>query len=128
MKLFIKKNGSISLTTVLMVSSILLASGLTLVISTVDLSLSTKSFNSQIQAKSRAKTCLEESLYKISKMPSYTGTVNFSYTDGSCSSTIQNDTSVSTTKIVTTNSNIDVYNYTEIKKVDTTQTPLVMTN
>lgn len=115
------KKGSIALTTVLMVSAILLASGLTLILTSIDLSFASKNFNSYQLSKIRSKTCLEESLYKISKNPSYTGTVSYTYSDGSCTAIITNDLVISTTKIVSINTTLNVYNYSETKRVDTTK-------
>ncbi len=82
--------GSVALTTVLVISAVLLMGGVTLVLTSMDLALSTKDYESKITMTSLSRTCLEESLIRLKSDPNYVGTVSYS-NDGSCTANITID-------------------------------------
>jgi hypothetical protein len=117
------KNGSITLTTVLVVGAILLASGVSLILTTIDLGSASKNYFNANLANIRSTTCLEEGFYKLRKDTTFTGNINFSYSDGNCSVSIQNDAQNSQTKILSISSTLSSYNSTRTVRVDTSANP-----
>jgi hypothetical protein len=122
-----KEKGSIALTSVILLSSILLLAGISLILATIDITTATTGFYNLNTARNQARGCIEESLYKISRNSAYTGSFSVTYATGSCSTTVTND-SPTTTKILTTTSTVGVYNLTIVKKVDTLTVPFAITN
>ncbi len=122
-----KEKGSIALTSVIILSTMLLLAGIGLIVATIDLTVATKSFYNINTARTEARGCLEESLYKITRNTSYTGTFSLTYSTGSCSATVANDVP-STTKIVTITGTVDSNNVTVVKKIDTAVSPFNITN
>lgn len=118
-----RKKAHIALTTVLLVSSLLLTGGTILVLTTIDTALGVKSLSINIDTKNHAKTCIEESLYKIDKNKSYTG--NSSVTEGNktCTYTVSNNANPSL-KTVVISSSIGSYNYSTTFTVNITTNPI----
>lgn len=80
--------GSMSLTTVLLIGVMIVAGSTVLVLTTVDMAISTKRFESGQKAKDEARTCLEEAMYKIRRDTSFEGEVTYSSTEFTCTATV----------------------------------------
>ena len=121
--IFKRKNGSITLTTVLIVGAILIASGVSLILTSIDLGYASKDYFNGNLANIRTTTCMEESFYKLRKDTAFTGTISFNYSDGSCSVNIQNDPVNSQIKILNLTAILSNYNSSKTIKVDTSTNP-----
>jgi hypothetical protein len=124
-KLFKLKKASVALTSVLLISAILLSSGITLVLTNIDLARASKDFFALQKNKLNAETCLEESLFDIKQNFSYTGTFNYSNPVGSCTAVVSDGTP-STIKIVEMTSIVGDYYYRTTVRIDTTQNPIAV--
>ncbi len=113
--------GSIALTTVIVISSLLLFSGITLILTSIDLAFATKDYNGLTLAKIRASSCFEESLLNIKNTPTFTGTGTITATDGSCTYTVSNESV--TIKSILITSTFGEFAYSETKRLDTSFTP-----
>jgi len=80
--------GSIALTTVLLIGVMITAGSIVLVLTTVDLSRSTKQVESGQRVKEESRTCLEEAMYKLTRVPTYLGEVSYTNTDFYCTATV----------------------------------------
>jgi type II secretory pathway pseudopilin PulG len=118
-----KVKGVIALTTLLVVTAILLFSGLTLLITSSDLTQSVARSSRALLAEVYAKSCLEEAMYKISRDSNYTGTVTNSFSDGNCQAAVTNGGSSSTKNIALT-ANSGTYNYSRSYVADSSTNPL----
>ena len=121
---FINKKGSIALTLVLVTSSMLLVSGVTVLLLSIDLTLSSKNINNRLLAEIRATTCFEESMFKLKLNTSFTGNVDYSYADGSCSGTIAQDAGNPNHKIIDVSGTIDEYTHNAEYVVDVSTSPI----
>ena len=83
--------GSIALVTVIVVSGILLATGVVIVLANADLALSAEGFLAQVHIDTTERTCLEECLYRVKLDPDFRGMVNFSNESGACTADITTD-------------------------------------
>lgn len=80
--------GYIALTTVLVILPLLLLSGIDAIYTNITLLISGKMQYDYNILEINAETCLEESVYKIKKNRSFTGTFNITRTDWNCTSEI----------------------------------------
>ncbi len=95
-----KKNGYIALTTVLIILPILLLAGIdSLYKNTTGLIVGKMNYDYQI-LKSNSETCLEETVYKIKKERTYTGTFNISMDSWTCEITVTDKTGFTGIKII----------------------------
>lgn len=117
-------SGNIALTTVLVFSGMLVLTGITIIIQAIDFGSSTSSYTHQIYAQNTSFSCLEESLFKISSNPSYTGSFQISSTNGgTCDATV---TGTAPNKSVSIESSYRSSNYNTTKSIDTSQTPFTV--
>lgn len=116
--LFNKKRGNIALTTVILVSSILVLGGLTLIASSVDYSASVKGFSKAPLADTLSDSCFEDSMYRLKLNKTFTGTTNLTLGTNQCSTNIQNDAGNNSIKIITITSTLDNYTFNKVKRVD----------
>ena len=121
------KKGTITLTTVILFTAMLMIAGVTLTLTSIDLSNNTKSFNNINLAQIRSSTCIEESVYRVKASTSYTGTFTSTYSDGSCVGTITNDSAPSR-KVASITSSVGTSNYVTIKYIDYSTTPFTISN
>lgn len=119
MKLLLKKaEGSIALITVLVVSSILLISGLTIVLSSVDYSKSVKNISKVVDSGPIIDSCFEESMYKIKLNKNITGPFTITVDSLSCNANIQNDAGDPNIKVITISTTIDGNSFQRTRKVN----------
>ena len=121
-----KLKANVSLILVLIITAVLISSGMIVLFSSMDLSNSTKdSFNLYLN-EMRTRSCLEEGLNRLKNNQVYTGIVSISYTDGNCTVEISNDLSNPSIRIFLINSTIGTYNYSITKKIDISTDPFTI--
>jgi|SRR6185369_8776896 len=118
------KKGSVALTTVIVVTAILLISGVSLALTSGDLAKATKNFTNRFIAKAYSQSCLEESLLKIKS--GYTGTFTMTVDLGSCSSTVAINGSNSNYRDLTLQGVQGSNNFKETRTYDISQTPYLL--
>lgn len=120
------KNGSISLTTVLIVGSMLLLSSIVLLTSSLDLLYSTKAYTDHKSAQINSSSCLEEAMAKIKSNPTFTGIANISINKGSCSYNITDYQSNPLLKSITLTGTLNGTIFSTKRLVDTTKSPMTI--
>lgn len=118
------KKGIVALITLMMMSIMLLVSGTTLVLSSIDLTKSSRSLNMGTLARYEAYSCLEESLLRLSVNTAYTGTVNITNTNGTCQAVITNHPTDANLKVVQLTGSVQNYNFAQTRNVDISVTPI----
>lgn len=86
-----KYEGAIALTTVIIISGLLIASGITIVLTSIDLRKSTESSIGVVRSDINSRTCLEESVQRLKYDTTYTGSLSVTLTNGSCEADISDD-------------------------------------
>jgi hypothetical protein len=120
---------NIALTTVILAGAMLIASGMGILYSAIDISIASKSLITRSQVESKMTSCIEESLRKITRNPNYVGSFSVSFTDGSCTGTVAIDPITSTKRNLTINATyLGGYTLTRTKVVDTSTSPYTLTN
>lgn len=117
------KQAVISLTTVLVVSAVLLASGITLLLTTIDFAENTKGFDNGMVATIEIRTCLEESLNKLKPNHAYNGSFSVTFTNGSCEAIVTTDLVNSNLKLIAITSSYNQYYASKNYQVDISQSP-----
>lgn len=121
-----KYSGSVGLLTVLIMSTILVVSGITVVLLALDLQRGSAGMKYKIEARILSKTCFEEALNIIKDDLAYTGV--YSYTQGSntCTATVTN---ISPGMLsVITEATYNGYTYGESHTIDATTYPISVAN
>lgn len=127
-ELFNNKRGAVALISVMIVTTVLLLTGLTVINYSIDSAKIGYSNNNGEIASMYANTCIEEVMYRLKGTPTYTTAgVTLTLTNGSCTFVVSNS-SPTTMKIVTATGVYSDSKYIESKKVDTTTTPHTLTN
>jgi len=120
-----KKNtkGTIALVTVIVLSGILLSSGIAVVLLSADLALSSKNYAAKVRMETALRTCLEESLFRIKADLDFVG--NVSYTNGhqECSALVENDPVTPDVKIITVNASFENYGTSDVFRADVSSEP-----
>ncbi|MFW5702686.1 MAG: hypothetical protein ACOCXP_01840 [Candidatus Dojkabacteria bacterium] len=73
-----KMRGSVALTTVILTSAILVSAGISLLITSIDLSRARQGHGAQIQASIQMNSCKEEALRRIEQDNNFTGSISIS--------------------------------------------------
>jgi hypothetical protein len=102
----IKTEGSLALTAVILVGAILLATGTLIVITSINTNRAASDFEKSQLAEMLQRDCLEETVYKFKTNTSYTGTVSFTNTIGSCQSIVTDTAGNATLKQLAITTNI----------------------
>lgn len=120
---------NVSLTTVIITSTILLAIGITVIIGTIDLSRASKnSINYELNLM-RSTTCLEEALNKLKTNHSFAGTITVPFSDGSCSATVTIAAGGNQDhKQIEIASQVGDYHYATNKLADVSTSPITVSN
>lgn len=84
------KRASITLTTLIVLSSILLAGGISFILSSVDIRYVSNDSFDRVLLDIHMRTCLEESVYKVTTDNTYTGNFLVTIDEKECSITITN--------------------------------------
>jgi len=121
-----KLDANISLTVVLVITTILILGGLTVLISSVDLAHSSKSANVKMLNELRSRSCVEEGLYRIKLNIMFTGQASIVFTDGNCVNNITIDPQNANIRIFTISSVINEYQFDIVKHIDITQHPYII--
>lgn len=126
MNKLITKKGSVALTLVLVTSSMLLVSGITVLLLSIDLTISSKNVNSRLLADIRSRTCFEESMFRLKQNPSFTGTVEYAYENGNCEGNIAQDAVNANLRVITVSGNLNEYTHNEEYLVDVSEEPFTV--
>lgn len=118
---------TITLTTVLIITVVLLYSGIALLYAVIDLRRANQVNFEHTLAQLRFQNCLEESLYKLTKNLSYTGNFTITFSDGECSSTVATTANVNI-KSINILSTYKQVGYNKITSVDISSAPPTITN
>jgi hypothetical protein len=124
----LRLRGNISLTTVIIVGALLIVSGMAVLANAIDVSMSTKSYFNRTMGDIRVAACLEEGMYKLSRTPTFVGTVSLTYPDGSCQVVIDTIGGDPTKKSLAVTGVFGEFTVTRSKKADTTTSPMTLSN
>lgn len=114
-----KQPASIALTTVILTSAIMLSAGITLLITSVDLSRSREGHGAQIAASVQLNSCNEEALRRISQDSSFTGTIVINeLSEELCRVEVSNDPGESTIKVLQLTGTYRGYTVEETRRYD----------
>ena len=116
------------LTTVLIITAILLFGGMTVLISSMDLSKISKDTLNNSLNNLRANSCVEEGLNKLKWNNYFIGSASIPYPDGGCTVNISLDKTDNNFRIFSIESTLDDYKFTLTKKVDISQSPFLIVN
>lgn len=116
-------DASIALITVIIVSAILLAIGTSLVISSMDLTMSSKNALASTYSYSLRRTCLEEAMYKLRYDSSYSIGITVNTEKGTCTATILPHDTEPDMRFIDITTQYDNYTTEETKTVDLSQNP-----
>lgn len=119
-------DAAVALTTLIVISSILLLTGMTIVVTSIDLSKSTKNASITMQNESQLISCREEALIRLKTDPAYLGTDTITYANGSCDYTMAVHATNPDYRDLTITSTLDEYTLEEIMTVDVSQNPMEM--
>ena len=118
------KKGAAALITLIILSTVLLAAGITLIFNSIDLNKSLKGFRTTDELFVQSRSCLEDALSKIISNLSYTGTITLTSGDVTCHAVVTNDASHSNYKNINLDANDGEFYYSEIKVADTSFNPV----
>ena len=121
-------NASIALSTVLFAGAIMLASGIAIMYNVIGITQATKEYVSQSFLEGKIDSCLEESLLRITRSPTFTGTFAVNFTDGTCQSTISINQSIPSKRDLILVATYSGRTQTRTKVVDTASAPFTITN
>lgn len=124
----LRLKANISLTTVILVGALLIVSGMAVLSNAIDVAMSTKSYFNKAMADIRVSTCIEEGMYKLTKLSTFTGTVSVTYSDGNCQVVISNIGGDPTKKNLQVTAVYGQFTVTRTKKGDTATTPMSISN
>lgn len=108
-----KLRGIIALVTIILVSNILLLSGVSLLISSIDQSKAVVSNKSIGMIQLHTRSCLEESLFRINILRTYTGSIGLNLGDYSCQADVVDDPGNPNLKNIQITGTKGEYNYVE---------------
>jgi hypothetical protein len=120
-----KQSGSIALTTVIIITAILLSGGITLLLTSIDLSNMRKGQTATTKAQFQYQSCLEEAVRRIKLNSSYTGTITVNPSGTLlCTAVVTNDSNPTNKVVVTT---VTINNYTQefTRKVSSTTLQII---
>ncbi len=115
--------GTVALTTVLIISAILLIGGVTVILSGIDLTISTKNFETNRILQGVERTCLEESLNRVKSSSSFTGNITFTEAPTTCTASVSNDPLHVNFKVIAVTSSKGSYTINHTYTVDISQSP-----
>ncbi len=121
-------SANISLTTVILVGALLIVSSMAVLSNAIDVTMSTKSYFNRQMADTRVSTCIEEGMYKLTKVPTYVGTLTVTYIDGSCQVAISNNSGNINMKNMIVTAVYQGFTVTRTKYVTTNTTPMTLSN
>lgn len=101
--------GGIALPTVIILTGILILTGTTLVLSSIDLRKSSKNNQYRISAQIGINNCLEESIQRLKYNPDFTGLLTVPISSGECSATVTDSLQPGFKEVELTATSGDVY-------------------
>lgn len=122
-----KYSAGVALPTVVLISSVLLIGGLSLVAMSIDVRKSSKGFGQYVKASMQAEVCLEESVQILKYDPTYTGNFNLTFPTGECDSFVSNIGGDPNLKEVVVTSVFEDSDYEKKYQVDVSDYPITIT-
>ncbi len=120
------KRGAVALTSVIVMLAILLLAGISVSITSIDVSVISRNFESTISSKVASRTCLEEAMYKISYNILYTGNFNYVFDNVSCEVVVSNVVGQTAIKSIQVIANTSEFGINEVFFADTSTNPLTL--
>lgn len=117
-----KIEGSVALTTLVLVVAILFGLSLSVIHSAADLGFASKAYSVNTSTKVLARACLEETLFQVREDESYIGSFSLGLNGGGCDVTVSN-TANPNEKSVDVTATEGGYYSDYIWKMDTSTTP-----
>lgn len=122
-----KFQGSVALPTAVLMGSLLLLGGISVVLLSADVKRTTSGYNQSTQARLNAQPCKEEAIARLKYDADYTGTINVTFPEASCQAIVSNiggNPDLKELVVTTTNYDSDM----ELKfQVDVSDYPVVVT-
>ena len=122
-----KYKGSVALPTVILISSILLISGINVVLLSIDIRKASKSYYLYTEARLNAQSCLEEGIAILKFDPDYTGSIEISEDSVVCDGSISNIGGDPTLKDLTVTSTFEDSIYQMKYEVNVADYPVIVT-
>ncbi|WKZ30836.1 MAG: hypothetical protein QY318_03230 [Candidatus Dojkabacteria bacterium] len=120
-----KYEGAIALTTMLVVMAVLTASGIALVLTSINLRNSTRAYYNAKVAAAYVTNCLEESVDRLKIDKSYTGTMEITLDGGDCTVVVSN-AAQQDIKVIDVTSTADQYEVDRQFRLDTSDYPYTL--
>jgi|GEM_PF-5160340 len=120
-----REKGAVALTTLIVVSAILMLTGITILLVNIDLSRATTSSNATIMNRMRLTACLEESLIRLKDNDIFIGTITMNFNSYTCESIVTDNGSPGVKNISITSSSHE-FNYQKDFQVDITTDPMTL--
>lgn len=119
-----KQKGAAALITLIILSTVLLLTGITLVLNSIDLNRSLKGFISNQFLYIQSRTCLEDAMSKIRFNPNYDGTSTFTLNGITCQVTVANNAGNINYRDINLTVNNGEFYYSELKIVNISTNPI----
>lgn len=124
-KIFKKRyEGNIALTTVLVLMAILVISGTTMLMGSLDMARIANDYRDTKTLELYASSCLEEGLRKLSIDTGYTGSFEFDQNDLACDIAIATETGNPSVKIISISATVKNFYYFTSARVNITTNPI----
>ena len=121
-----KYKGVIAYMSVLVMSTLLLASGLTVIVLSSDIFQTTANYNDFIVAKLKSENCLEEAIARLKYEQGYTGTINLTFPTGTCTA-VTTESGTTDVKDLNISGSYDNSSFERDYTVDVSDYPVVVT-
>ena len=116
--------GIVALTTLLIMSTVLIVSGISVVYLSIDSAAVSRNYVNLNHAKSNIQSCLDEALLRITLNRGYTGTANVIIDGTSCTFTVSNHPTNTNYKDVLVSSSFEVNYFSKSFTVDKSVSPI----
>lgn len=119
-----KEKGAAALVTLIIVSTILLLSGVTLVLNSIDLNKSLKGFQSTQTLYIKSRSCFEDAMSRIQFNPGYTGTISITSDEITCQAVVSINSENGNHRDINLSSDDGEFFYSEFTVIDATTNPI----
>lgn len=119
-----KKKGAAALITLIILSTVLLLTGITLVLNSIDLNRSLKGFISSQFLFIQSRSCLEDAMSKLQFNSGFNGTVTFNSNGITCQAVVSNNAGNSNYRDINLSANNGEFYYSELKIVNISTNPI----
>lgn len=119
-----KQKGAAALLTLIILSTVLLLAGITLVLNSIDLNKSLKGFQTSQSLYIKSRSCFEDAMSKIQFNSGYTGTSSITSSGVTCQATVTINSGNSTYRDIAISANNGEFYYTDTTTINTTTNPI----